>query len=319
MISLPYPLDERRPESNALHDPSDNLEITLDQALDQALDRTLDQTLDRTLDQTLDRTLDQTSELDHGILARHGPGTRPGTDEKQESGDLVGRENIKDFLKCSICLDIYCEPITLMCQHNFCKQCLTRFLARHRSTQDDDYVTITPNTNLCPLCKLHIFIPPQHNIELDHVAKTLFPDQYNDKKKRIIEEEFYKSIDAKVREDIWREVVNTITSHDISRALHDPIPDHDISRALYNQHNNWVELDDYPAPYNQHNDLMPRNNDLRVVHNNKVTFWEKFLYNVVYEISYDKIEKMTRLFVLISMGLTFCAYRNYILDLMARK
>ncbi|XP_035856463.1 E3 ubiquitin-protein ligase TRIM21-like isoform X2 [Sander lucioperca] len=46
----------------------------------------------------------------------------------------------EDQLLCSICLDVFTDPVTTSCGHNFCKNCITE----HWNTNDQ---------YLCPLCK----------------------------------------------------------------------------------------------------------------------------------------------------------------------
>ncbi|XP_038068535.1 E3 ubiquitin-protein ligase RNF166-like isoform X1 [Patiria miniata] len=44
-----------------------------------------------------------------------------------------------DGLKCAICLDVYCKPIKITCEHTFCEECLAPYLD-------------VPSPN-CPLCR----------------------------------------------------------------------------------------------------------------------------------------------------------------------
>ncbi|XP_039669098.1 E3 ubiquitin-protein ligase TRIM21-like [Perca fluviatilis] len=46
----------------------------------------------------------------------------------------------EDQFLCSICLDVFTDPVTIPCGHNFCKNCITE----HWNTNDQ---------HLCPLCK----------------------------------------------------------------------------------------------------------------------------------------------------------------------
>lgn len=72
--------------------------------------------------------------------------------------------DIEDLLKCSICLDIFVEPITFICQHSFCTNCI-----------------IGIKNNKCPLCKHLIVIPLQRNIIMDYMSKILFEKKYDEK------------------------------------------------------------------------------------------------------------------------------------------
>ncbi|CDQ99752.1 unnamed protein product, partial [Oncorhynchus mykiss] len=41
---------------------------------------------------------------------------------------------------CSICLDVFTEPVSIPCGHNFCKACITKYWDRDDLCQ-------------CPMCK----------------------------------------------------------------------------------------------------------------------------------------------------------------------
>uniref|UniRef100_A0A667X1Y5 RING-type domain-containing protein n=1 Tax=Myripristis murdjan TaxID=586833 RepID=A0A667X1Y5_9TELE len=53
-------------------------------------------------------------------------------------------------LLCSICLDVFTEPVTTPCGHSFCKSCLQR--------------NLDLNLAMCPLCKQHLSKAPEVNI-----------------------------------------------------------------------------------------------------------------------------------------------------------
>lgn len=77
------------------------------------------------------------------------------------------QNNLEELLKCSICTDIFYEPITLLCQHSFCKKCLDN-----------------SNTNKCPYCNLKIFVPPQVNYVLQALAYKFFSRRIRRKKEK---------------------------------------------------------------------------------------------------------------------------------------
>ena len=78
------------------------------------------------------------------------------------------KENLHDSknLECLICMDIFCEPITTICGHSFCKYCLISYL----------------KINLkCPLCRKPILQNTQtltKNITLDNLAREANPKAY---------------------------------------------------------------------------------------------------------------------------------------------
>ncbi|XP_056266675.1 E3 ubiquitin-protein ligase TRIM39-like [Pseudoliparis swirei] len=54
----------------------------------------------------------------------------------------------EDQFLCSVCLDVFTDPVTTPCGHNFCKKCI------------NDYWN-TNNQNMCPLCKKVFFSRPE--------------------------------------------------------------------------------------------------------------------------------------------------------------
>ncbi|XP_075204113.1 E3 ubiquitin/ISG15 ligase TRIM25-like [Anomaloglossus baeobatrachus] len=71
--------------------------------------------------------------------------------------------DLRDELSCSICLNIYTDPVTLSCGHNFCRDCIGRVL----DTQDQAAVFS------CPDCRAEF---PEHpalhrNITLRNIAE----------------------------------------------------------------------------------------------------------------------------------------------------
>ncbi|XP_040203109.1 E3 ubiquitin/ISG15 ligase TRIM25-like [Rana temporaria] len=80
--------------------------------------------------------------------------------------------DLRAELKCSVCLNIYIDPVTLRCGHNFCRVCIDRVLDTQEGSGDF----------FCPLCRKRFRSRPalQRNITLHNIAETFLsaqPDQ----------------------------------------------------------------------------------------------------------------------------------------------
>ncbi|KAL0970061.1 hypothetical protein UPYG_G00236620 [Umbra pygmaea] len=78
------------------------------------------------------------------------------------SSNLVSMETpvvIEKHLYCSICMDVFDEPVTTPCGHTFCLACLNRNLQL--------------NDSICPLCKALLMRNPQVNIVLRTLIQEL--------------------------------------------------------------------------------------------------------------------------------------------------
>ncbi|KAM5164090.1 E3 ubiquitin/ISG15 ligase TRIM25-like [Mantella aurantiaca] len=72
-------------------------------------------------------------------------------------------------LDCSICLNIYTDPVTLKCGHNFCRDCIDRVL----DTQEASGVCS------CPECRVEFQERPElnRNITLHNIVESLQPTE----------------------------------------------------------------------------------------------------------------------------------------------
>ncbi|XP_043954300.1 E3 ubiquitin-protein ligase TRIM21-like isoform X2 [Gambusia affinis] len=64
-------------------------------------------------------------------------------------------------LACSICMDIFTDPVTTPCGHSFCRKCLELSISPYRVN------------DMCPLCKKHLNKPPGVNIVLRDIATQI--------------------------------------------------------------------------------------------------------------------------------------------------
>ncbi|XP_040190179.1 E3 ubiquitin/ISG15 ligase TRIM25-like [Rana temporaria] len=80
--------------------------------------------------------------------------------------------DLRAELKCSVCLNIYTDPVTLRCGHNFCRVCIDRVLDTQGGSGDF----------FCPVCRKRFRSRPalQRNTTLHNIAETFLsaqPDQ----------------------------------------------------------------------------------------------------------------------------------------------
>lgn len=71
--------------------------------------------------------------------------------------------DLKEELNCSICLEVYVDPVTLRCGHNFCRECITRVLDSQRRC----------GVFTCPQCRSVFRRRPwlQKNVTLSNIAE----------------------------------------------------------------------------------------------------------------------------------------------------
>ncbi|XP_075199454.1 uncharacterized protein LOC142302268 [Anomaloglossus baeobatrachus] len=78
---------------------------------------------------------------------------------------LMASADLKDELLCSICMNIYTDPVTLRCGHNFCRECIDGVLDTEGGYGDYS----------CPECRATFrkWPPLQRNIALCNVVETV--------------------------------------------------------------------------------------------------------------------------------------------------
>eukprot|EP00468_Gymnochlora_sp_CCMP2014_P003000 CAMPEP_0167755196 /NCGR_PEP_ID=MMETSP0110_2-20121227/8689_1 /TAXON_ID=629695 /ORGANISM="Gymnochlora sp., Strain CCMP2014" /LENGTH=330 /DNA_ID=CAMNT_0007641155 /DNA_START=56 /DNA_END=1045 /DNA_ORIENTATION=- len=72
-----------------------------------------------------------------------------------------------DSLKCSLCLSLFCEPVTIPCGHTFCRTCLYQAMRRSKKK--------------CPFCRAVCHVDPASasvTVALAEIARKLYPKQY---------------------------------------------------------------------------------------------------------------------------------------------
>ena len=128
--------------------------------------------------------------------------TRKSDQEQSSSSALVmssGAEiNPGDLqLECAICQNIFIDPISIACGHNFCRSCLASTMD-HSSAHHPSHPAMFGRGGVlgggggqiqkCPLCRVPLHIDVETfpvNLVLQHIVQTLFPSQYRERRREM--------------------------------------------------------------------------------------------------------------------------------------
>lgn len=115
--------------------------------------------------------------------------------EKKSTEKEIGTDDIKDILQCSICLETLNEPVTLMCQHTFCRACLKGDIKK------------------CPLCRTRMWLPPRKtinstlkNVIIKTFGETAYNTMYNSREHSLLKSDLEDQVREELREELWRSV-----------------------------------------------------------------------------------------------------------------
>lgn len=154
------------------------------------------------------------------------------------------QDDVKDIVEqafsCGICRDIFRDPVCLMCQHIFCKQCLIKH-------SEADVRLDYPS---CPLCNKRFFFVELKNTNstlksaFDAVKPLIYSqEELEDMKEQNNYENLKLSIQNQVRRDLTEEFMRTMPDFEFEnhllRDFHiggEPIDQEPIGHEpLYNQ------------------------------------------------------------------------------------
>ena len=128
------------------------------------------------------------------------------------STTTVNTATLDDF-DCSICKDLLCEPIILMCQHSFCFECIQKHNNKDKPSEPTSLnpqpytmyrdVSLLKESSLCPLCKFPFTLPPKYNNEFENLLSYQFPDEYKERKEMIEVNRQRDEMEEKMRKEVW--------------------------------------------------------------------------------------------------------------------
>lgn len=111
---------------------------------------------------------------------------------------LVDKQKLIECMTCNVCRDVLFTPVTLMCQHTFCKKCL-------KSMTDKK----------CPACRQPFVIPVEHSRVFMDILETTMPDEYA-RLQQVEELHVYAITEReKIRDELTRTLYNEIAGAQI--------------------------------------------------------------------------------------------------------
>ncbi|MBS0285919.1 MAG: hypothetical protein JSR17_00965 [Proteobacteria bacterium] len=112
--------------------------------------------------------------------------------------------------ECLICKELLCEPITLLCQHSYCMECIATHYNRKFSEDNQNVIigvaylgNMREGYNKCPACQFPFTLPPKYNNNLEHLLSQLYPQEYESRKESIKQRAQQKELQKKMRLEVW--------------------------------------------------------------------------------------------------------------------
>lgn len=132
-------------------------------------------------------------------------------------------DNVEKELECSICHELLVAPVTLMCQHTFCRLCIKSYVDKQSKpgVSDDGYQVYVPKKDKnakCPLCRCTVVIPVNDNFILKGIIESKYPELYRTRYKEFHTKGLLKlDIRDQVEEEIRNEIFNSV----VDEAVHE--------------------------------------------------------------------------------------------------
>ncbi len=115
--------------------------------------------------------------------------------------NIVDEHKVEQSLTCSICRDLFNEPITLFCNHTFCHYC----------------IKMTNNNKRCPLCNIKVwdFSLKTINYNLKDIVISLYGEEryqtvFDDRKMAIYKKEMEFQVTQEIKDSMWKSLLDTL-------------------------------------------------------------------------------------------------------------
>lgn len=118
-------------------------------------------------------------------------------------------------LECSICNDLYVRPVTLLCQHTYCRNCITDYHKRQSGPQVDDegyqvFVSSKDRNPKCPLCRCTIVIPPNDNSNIRDLIQRTYGHMLEQRTEQLRKDDAKADMKDQIKEELRREMFNAL-------------------------------------------------------------------------------------------------------------
>jgi hypothetical protein len=123
--------------------------------------------------------------------------TKTNTNDNNDNNNTnvkINQELIDDNCKCDVCKDFLFEPVTLFCQHTFCKSCVI-------------------SLKQCPICRLKIYIPKNQNKIFTKLIDILYgPEKTIELANKFKKEKIEKELKPKILDELRKNLNITINN-----------------------------------------------------------------------------------------------------------
>lgn len=123
--------------------------------------------------------------------------------------NVVEPEEYDKCYECPVCYDLLVSPITLLCQHTFCKQCIKSYVKKQKEQEVDSqgFQIFKDKHAKCPLCKCTIIVPVNENTVLIDIIKEKYPELYASRleyaKKESMKEDLRSEVESELRRELF--------------------------------------------------------------------------------------------------------------------
>jgi len=115
--------------------------------------------------------------------------------------DTDTTNNIDDnhLFDCTICHELLIEPVTLLCQHTYCRGCIKNYVKQQRNAKRE---------SKCPVCQCAVVIPPNNNFLLKEIIQNKFPDVYRSRLEQTYKDTIKRDVRSQIEDEVRKEIFN---------------------------------------------------------------------------------------------------------------
>ena len=121
-------------------------------------------------------------------------------------------KELEKTLSCSICNQIFLEPVTLFCQHTFCHSCII--------------MKFENSTIKCPICEQTVMLPISHNFQVKGIIDKIYSSDYFVNRENL-NQKLITNLKLKQKYEIYKqyfnELLKKVSEQNGKFIIHNPI------------------------------------------------------------------------------------------------